>query len=269
MISPRPPVLIVGAHRSGTSATARALRLLGLQLGQQLDSHDEPRELQRLHENYLRRVGAAWHNPDPFLASIASGEGKQQCVSYLRENFGRDLSVLGYRQNVKGWWLKRRVRAGVPWGWKEPRTTLFATCWLELFPDAKILHVVRNPLAVATSIQRRELQFQGKGDRPSGQIHDFDYCVDLAMRYVTNGEALQSLVTDYFRLRFEDLQADPLDQLRKAAAFCQLRFTEQQTQRAAATIRPTRADTMQQVAEHQALLERYPLALKLGYRTGG
>ena len=33
----RPPVLIVGAHRSGTSATAVALQSLGLLIGQRLD----------------------------------------------------------------------------------------------------------------------------------------------------------------------------------------------------------------------------------------
>ncbi len=62
-----PPVLIIGAHRSGTTATARALELVGLQIGQHLDSHGEPRALQKLHEDYLRRVGAAWYNPQPFL----------------------------------------------------------------------------------------------------------------------------------------------------------------------------------------------------------
>src|SRR6266849_1062861 len=82
----RPPVLIIGAHRSGTSATARALELLGLQIGQRLDSHREPRQLQELHEDYLRKVGAAWHNPEPFLKWIESGEGKHDCVSYLEKN---------------------------------------------------------------------------------------------------------------------------------------------------------------------------------------
>src|SRR5438128_3644876 len=82
----RPPVLIIGAHRSGTTATARALELLGLQIGEHLDSHREPRPLQKLHEDYLRRTGGAWHDPQPFLKWIESVEGKQDCVSYLRSN---------------------------------------------------------------------------------------------------------------------------------------------------------------------------------------
>src|SRR2546423_14342926 len=87
----RPPVLIIGAHRSGTSATARALELLGLQIGQRLDSHRESRALQKLHEDYLRRVGGSWHNPQPFLEKISTAEGKAECVSYLRENIRHDF----------------------------------------------------------------------------------------------------------------------------------------------------------------------------------
>jgi sulfotransferase family protein len=264
-ISLRPPVIIIGAHRSGTTATARALRLLGLQTGDRLDSHDEPRELQRLHENYLRRVGAAWYDPNPFLASIASHQGKQDCITYLCENFRSDLSVLGYQKGIRGWWLRRRLRSGVPWGWKEPRTTLFASCWVDLFPDARFLHVVRNPVAVATSIQRREREFQAKGDPPSGHIDDFEYCLELAMIYVAAGEALQASGSTYLRVRFEDIQSNPLAELGKMAAFCQLHFNDWQMQRAASTIRPTRADTLQQVSEKRDLLARYPLALRLGY----
>ena len=48
---------------SGTTATAHALELLGLQIGQDLDSHREPRGLQKLHEDYLRKLGAAWYSP--------------------------------------------------------------------------------------------------------------------------------------------------------------------------------------------------------------
>ena len=115
----RPPVLVIGAHRSGTSATARALELLGLQIGQQLDSHREPRALQKMHEDYLRRVGASWHNPQPFLDKISTVDGKAECVSYLRENvrnnFGR---IFGYRNNPKGWWLRIRLKFGAAWAGK-------------------------------------------------------------------------------------------------------------------------------------------------------
>jgi hypothetical protein len=82
----RAPVIIIGAHRSGTSATAHALELLGLQIGQRLDSHRESKALQQLHEEYLRRVGASWHNPAPFLRALETAQGQRECLDYLRSN---------------------------------------------------------------------------------------------------------------------------------------------------------------------------------------
>src|SRR3954454_6357586 len=63
----RPPVIIIGALRSGTTATARALELLGLNLGEKLDSHRESKALQRFQEMYLQQYGASWHHPQSFL----------------------------------------------------------------------------------------------------------------------------------------------------------------------------------------------------------
>jgi hypothetical protein len=151
------------------------------------------------------------------------------------------------------------------WGWKEPRTTLFAACWLALFPEARILHIVRNPLAVAASMQKRELEFQGRGDAPSGRVHDFNYCVELAMIYVEIGEALAGQAEHYHRVRFEDVQADPASELKAVARFCDLRYTDRQLRRAVATIRPNRPEVSQQINDKRGLLTQYPLAAKLGY----
>jgi hypothetical protein len=260
-------VIIIGAHRSGTTATARALRILGLQIGQHLDSHDEVRQLQKLHEGYMQKVGGAWHNPAPLLTSLATPSGKQSAVQYLEEHVDTNLSLFGYGHGLTAWWLKRRLRFGAAWGWKEPRTTLFAACWLEAFPDARFLHVVRNPLAVASSIQRREQEFQAKGDAPSGRVQDFEYCVELAMTYLAAGEAIGAQTDHYYRVRFEDVQLEPIGQLRKLATFCGLDFTDRQIERAATTIRPTHADRLRQVDEKRALLSQYPMAAKLGYGT--
>jgi hypothetical protein len=42
------------------------------------------------------------------------------------------------------------------WGWKDPRTSLTLPFWTGLFPRAKVLMVVRNPLAVYDSLRRRQ-----------------------------------------------------------------------------------------------------------------
>jgi hypothetical protein len=234
----RPPVLIVGAHRSGTSATARALEILGLQIGQQLDSHCEPKALQRLHEEYLRRLGAAWHSPAPFIESIRTADGERHCADYLRENLRRDFTrIFGYRKNPRGLWLLTRLKFGAPWGWKEPRTTLFARAWLQIFPGARIVHVVRDPRTAASSLRERELRFQAAGDAPSGTVDNLDYCLSLVRIYTEAGERLADS-GEYLRVAFEDIQTNTHKTLDKAARFCDLRFTAKHLTNAAATIRP-------------------------------
>jgi hypothetical protein len=233
-----PPVIVIGAHRSGTSATARALELLGLQIGQDLDSHREPRQLQKLHEDYLRRHGAAWHNPKPFLDWIATAEGKQDCIGYLRANLSRKFaSIFGYRFNPKGLWSRARLRFGARWGWKEPRTTLFVPAWLEIFPEARLVHVVRDPQAAASSIRERELKFQAAGDPPTPNLSDIDYCTRLVQTYLAAGEKFADS-PNYRRVRFEELQANPPAMLEQLANFCELQVTTGNLAAAAASIRP-------------------------------
>lgn len=236
----RPPVIIIGAHRSGTSATARALELLGLRIGEYLDSHYEPRPLQKLHEEYLRRYGAAWHNPQPFLKWIASPEGKNDCFYFLRANLERDFpGIFGYRHNPKGLWLRMRLKFGALWGWKEPRTTLFAPVWLKIFPNAKILHVARDPLAAAESIRERELKFQAAGDQPTGNLANLEYCRQLVEVYLAAAAAFANS-PNYHRLQFEDLQANPPAMLEQLASLCNLPIESRKLAAAAASIRPVR-----------------------------
>jgi len=236
----RPPVIIIGAHRSGTSATARALELVGLQIGQRLDSHREPKGVQQLHDEYLRRIGASWHDPKPFLEQIQTSAGRRDCTKFLRSNLNAHFArVFGYRNNPKGWWLRVRLKLGAAWGWKEPRTTLFAPAWLEIFPDARIIHVVRDALAAAESIRERELKFQAAGDPPIPNLADLHYCRELVELYLRAGEQLADSA-NYQRLQFEELQANPPATLEQLANFCRLKVSTGNLAAAAASIRPAR-----------------------------
>jgi hypothetical protein len=234
----RHPVLIIGAHRSGTSASAHALQILGLQIGHRLDSHYEPKPLQCLHESYLEKLGASWHDPVPFLESIRTAEGERQCVDYLRQNIEQNFAqVFGYRKNPRGLWRLFRLAIGVPWGWKEPRTSLFAPAWLQIFPAARVLHIVRDPVAAAHSIRARELKFQASGDLPTGKTSDLDYDTRLVQIYREAGELLIGR-DNYFQVAFEVIQRDAGQALATIGMFCGLRFTPRLLAAAAATIRP-------------------------------
>jgi hypothetical protein len=260
--------LIIGAHRSGTTATARALELLGLQIGQRLDSHRESKSLQRMHETYLHKSGAAWHDPDPFLGRMATSEGERDCVEYLSSQTRREFSrTFGYRNNPRGWWLRARLRFGGRWGWKEPRTTLFGSCWLKIFPDARFVEVVRHPLAVALSIRERDLKFRAAGDPPTPGLDQLEYCLRLALTYVAAGERLAAMTPRYRRVRFEALQADAQNTLRELASFCELQPDSAQLMTAARSIRAPSSPLWPSLTsqEQAGLLTHRAAVAKLGY----
>jgi hypothetical protein len=245
------------------------MQLLGLQMGTRLDSHHESKPMQQLHERYLQRIGAAWHDPKPFLDWIETTDGPEDCLRYLRDNVRNDFpSLFGYGKSLKARWLLARLKRGERWGWKEPRTTLFARIWLRLFPDAHVLDVVRHPLSVALSIRQRDRTFVTGGDRPTPHLDQLDYCLQLALTYVKVGGRVAELTPNYRRIRFESLQAEPEKLLTEIAGFCGLPAEASRITAAAQGIRPrTNPPRPKLSAEEQEKLLQYDNAVEaLGYK---
>lgn len=64
------------------------------------------------------------------------------------------IQFLGLRKYAM---LRSLWNVSIPWGWKDPRNTITLPIWLELFPNAKILHIRRHGVDVAQSLRKREL----------------------------------------------------------------------------------------------------------------
>src|SRR5579872_5772618 len=80
----KPPVLIIGSHRSGTSATAQALRTSGMFVGARLNAeHVEPNWFAALHDEYLYEADATWYRPQPLLDYLTTEAGKTHCRTFL------------------------------------------------------------------------------------------------------------------------------------------------------------------------------------------
>jgi hypothetical protein len=66
----------------------------------------------------------------------------------------KSIDFLGIKKFIK----YRDIRnLDMPWGWKDPRNTFTIDVWREIFPDAKVLHIYRNPVDVAESLRVREV----------------------------------------------------------------------------------------------------------------
>ncbi len=150
-----PPTIIVGMHRSGTSILARLLSQSGVWLGADREPrHRESRFFMETNESLLSMAGSSWYQPGDFLLSLASHE---KCLLYQDAAIQACRSGLAVRYLGVGRWkdgnLFHQTR---PWGWKDPRNCLTLPVWLGLFPQARVLHIVRNGIDVARSLLVRE-----------------------------------------------------------------------------------------------------------------
>lgn len=135
------PLIIGGMHRSGTSLTASLIASAGVNLGDELLGSLPGNDL-----GHFEDVGFLdFHQ----LALRTLGLGTE---GYTTEPPGSIPSSL---EPLARQLITERQRAVRPWGWKEPRTTLFLDFWQKLVPDARYLFVFRRPEDVLDSLLRR------------------------------------------------------------------------------------------------------------------
>lgn len=141
-------VVVLGMHRSGTSAAARLVNLMGFSLGPDEDllppRSDNPTGFWEnascviLNEEILVALGGEWSAP-PLLGH--GWESLPELDAFRPRAAALASTVLGAPQ----------------WAWKGPRACITLPFWLPIFGrDLAVVLVHRNPLEVATSLQARE-----------------------------------------------------------------------------------------------------------------
>ena len=144
-------LVLLGMHRSGTSLLAQMARAdPGYDFGDAVlpaavdnpEGFYEDQEVVRLDDLALERLASHWNDARPILSDAFTGEG-------LRDVGSAAANWLGER-------LGRYPRFAV----KDPRMTVLAPFWSPLLRNCgrpvRVLAAVRDPLAVARSLQRRD-----------------------------------------------------------------------------------------------------------------
>jgi adenylylsulfate kinase len=118
-----PPIILMGKGGSGTRLLADLARSQGLFVGVCLDESNDSFEMRDLiHMLVQETVG------EPALSD--GGQFKEEIKNTLRGFIARAPGPLG-----------------APWGWKIPETMLILPIFIHFFPNAKVVHMVRNPLS--------------------------------------------------------------------------------------------------------------------------
>lgn len=147
-------VLVLGMHRSGTSALTRLLNLAGATLPRRLmpagpgneSGHWEPQHLVDCHDRLLEAIGSAWH--DWTAADLTKLSADQ--LAALKSEIGTILRE-DYPDDGKGGILVV----------KDPRICRFAPLFMDAVESVgwrvALVHAFRNPLDVVNSLSSRKL----------------------------------------------------------------------------------------------------------------
>lgn len=192
-------VVVLGMHRSGTSAIARGLKVLNVDLGDNLmpgapgeneKGFWEDLDFYRLNEKLLAKMGSAWdHLRRIDIAPLCREE-------FAEERF--EASAL----------IERKMRGSSVFGFKDPRTTILLPFWQCVFEDLGLeesyVIAVRNPLEVCESLRKRN------GFEPS-------FSMALWLKY-TWSAVNHSADRQRVCLSYRNLLSEPAKELARVAA---------------------------------------------------
>ena len=190
-------IVVLGMHRSGTSALTRGLAVLGVGLGDcflppmpevNAKGFWEDAEILGLNIELLAALGCAWDVPGFVDAEAFAGPE-------MAALFERAVALLA-----------RRLDAHPLFGFKDPRLSRLLPFWQRVFAalGVEVGHVIalRNPLSVAQSLLRRD-----RMPLQLGYILWLEHMVSAV-----RGAKGPAVVVDYDRLL-----ADPQGQLERVA----------------------------------------------------
>lgn len=150
------PIIVCGMHRSGTSLVSNLIESQGVFMGDKKQGDHEPVFFLDINENIFKLINASWDTPDNFAYANNFFSSNINKFIYYQLRSRDAIKYFGFLN-----YLKNHNFHKIPyhWGWKDPRNTFTITYWHQLFPNAKIVHVYRNPVDVANSLRKRQTKF--------------------------------------------------------------------------------------------------------------
>ena len=207
--------IVLGMHRSGTSAVAGMLDRLGVRMGPKQARGDW--------------VGRHWSNPMGHFENPDIVWLNGLILNYDGTGVHEDLVWDQIPARARGFapQIERVLRSteGELWGWKDPWSVFTVEEFLPHVHDPKFIFVFRDPDQVAASLFRRD----GTGAEESRRV---------TARFAQELEAIGARHPQIPRLnlRFEDVTNHPADVIARLVEFAQLSPTPEQRQAALSLI---------------------------------
>src|SRR5688572_2949935 len=177
------PVVIGGTGGSGTRVVAQLVRGLGVALGANLNEAGDAIEFGWLYDRHVNRYLENQIDQEAFEADLA-----RAITSHLDP------------------------AAHARWGWKNPRSIYLLPLFDELIPGLTFVHVIRNGLDMALSPNQNQLERHGRAalgvhaDALAPEVRSALLWQKVNTAAAAHGKRMPGR---YFRLRYEDVCADP------------------------------------------------------------
>lgn len=200
-------IVVLGMHRSGTSAITRGLQALGVELGDDLlppvaEDNDkgyfEGIAINQLNIELLNALGSNWDD-----------------LSYIPEEAFAHRNIALFRSRAADM-LRTKMMNGRPFGMKDPRVSRLLPFWQSVFTDVGLVPsyaiVVRNPMSVVRSLASGK---RGDIDHEQGYYLWLEHMVPS----IISSAGEERIVVD-----FDQFMAAPLPQLERLAQGLRLPF---------------------------------------------
>lgn len=286
-MSAHPPTIIIGMSRSGTGILAKMLEDLGLFIGKSKDRNHEALFFIDLNMWLLEQSSGGLENPQSIKYILEDKEVRTLFAEFINHTMKtpKAISYLGFKK-----YLSHRTPANldIPWGWKDPRNTFTLPFWLDIFPDAKVIHIYRHGVDVAHSL--RVSQEKGLSRlRIKDSIYKSLYWYYLANKFIPNrkkfvylrcsslengvsmweeylNEArshVSNLGSKAMEIKYEDLLQQPSVELKKLTAFCELEAKDSDINRVSNLGNRSRAYAYKNSPELQEFADRSDIKKRL------
>lgn len=242
---------------------ARALSELGVYMGRKKTRNEECRWINKINYWIFTQASATWERPEGMKALLCEPDLCHTISDYIQGIASGPACIryLGLRRYMR---YKSMFRITEPWGWKDPRNTFTLPLWLTLFPNAKVVHIIRHGVDVAQSLRRRQIRAANsaaqrywsrrsayvnnplspkrRGFAHAPRVADLDGGLCLWEAYTLRGRChVSELGSQAFELYYEDLLQNPFYYLQQVTSFCGLHVSHEDLSRVAQKFDPEKA----------------------------
>lgn len=211
---------------------SKLIEQAGVFLGRHKENNNEPIAFIRINEWILRSANSTWDCPEMF--DFAESTFLDAMADAVREHFAHGgLRQFAGRSRAH---LIASDKTQFQWGWKDPRTSVTLPVWHRVFPEARFVHVYRNPFDVAASLRKRSLAITPDNGlsarwKRRHMVGRVKYHESLRVRNIEEGFKLWENYTarclsienaSVHHVKYEDFLAAPQMEWAKLSAFLKL-----------------------------------------------